>query len=99
MSATALMDAWRALVPGFDATRHELQDIAATISGDRATATARVDARHWLRDKLWRLNGHYEWILERHDGSWKVTHMTLILQHEYGDRGLVQKAAEFAKIR
>lgn len=35
MTPGALMDAWRGLVPGFDATRHELKDIEANVEGDR----------------------------------------------------------------
>ena len=61
----ALMDAWRGLVPGFDATRHELRDVATQIDGDRATATAFVDGRHWIGGALWRPIGTYRWTLSR----------------------------------
>ncbi len=95
----ALMDAWRGLVPGFDATRHELLDVEARIDGDAAEATARVDARHWIGDALWRPIGLYRWTLARLGGRWKVTAMSFVLTQEVGDRGLVAMAADRAKGR
>jgi hypothetical protein len=96
---TALTEAWRALVPGFDATRHELHDVQAQIDGDKATATASVDARHWLDGALWRPIGTYRWTLEQIAGRWAVRSMTLIMVEEIGDRGLVALATERAKAR
>jgi hypothetical protein len=93
----ALMDAWRELVPGFDATRHELSDIAARADSDTATATALIDARHWIGDALWRPIGHYRWTLAKIGGRWKVTSMTFAMTEEIGDRNLVTIAAERAK--
>jgi hypothetical protein len=99
ISPAELMDAWRALVPGFDATWHELQNVTSNVTGERATATALVDARHWLGGKLWRVIGRYDWALERQNGLWTVTRMVLILDQETGDRGLVAEAAERAQAR
>jgi hypothetical protein len=92
----ALMDAWRGLVPGFDATRHELSGVEARIEGERATATALVDGRHWIGAALWRPIGAYRWTLQKQDGLWKVTAMTFALTQEIGDRSLVAAAAERA---
>ena len=99
MTPAELMAAWRGLVPGFDATRHELKDVRAEIDGDRATATAFVDGRHWIEGRLWRPIGVYRWTLERQGGAWKVTTMTFAMTHEIGDRGLVALATERAKRR
>ena len=92
-----LMTAWRGLVPGFDATWHELSDVRAQVSGDRASATASVDVRHWLGDALWRLIGSYEWELEKRNGQWKVSRMVFKMTREIGDRGLVAAAMERVK--
>jgi len=97
MTPGGLMDAWRGLVPGFDATRHELRDVGATIDGDQAVATALVDARHWVDAALWRPIGAYRWTLARIDGRWKVTAMTFSMTQEIGDRGLVEIAVERAR--
>ena len=93
----ALIEAWRGLVPGFDATRHELVDVAAEVDGERATATARVDGRHWIGDALWRPIGVYRWSLVHRHGRWRVVAMTFDLTEEIGDRGLVAVAQKRAK--
>ena len=94
---SALMDAWRGLVPGFDATRHELRDVEARVDGEVAEATALVDGRHWLSDGLWRPIGLYRWALKKSEGRWMVTEMTFALTQEVGDRGLIAVAAERAR--
>lgn len=99
MTPSALMDAWRGLVPGFDATRHELRDVKATVTGDTAIATAFVDGRHWIDGALWRPVGTYRWTLRRSDGAWKVETMTFTMTEEFGDRGLVAIATERAASR
>ncbi|MEM8664320.1 MAG: nuclear transport factor 2 family protein, partial [Pseudomonadota bacterium] len=81
---------------GFDATWHELGPVAVTIDGDRATATAAVDGRHWLGDKLWRPIGTYAFDVERIEGDWKVTKMVFELEEEFGDRALAAEAMERA---
>lgn len=97
MTPTALMEAWRGLVPGFDATRHELKEVDAKVRGDEAIATAFVDARHWIGGALWRPIGTYSWRLSRIDGRWKVTAMTFAMTQEAGDRSLAQIAAKRIK--
>ncbi len=99
MTPDALMEAWRGLVPGFDATRHELRDIEARVDGDFAEATALVDGRHWIGEALWRPIGVYRWTLKKLESGWKVTAMTFAMTQEIGDRGLVALAAERAKGR
>ena len=77
MTPAALMDAWRGLVPGFDATRHELEDVEAPVDGDGATAT-RVRGRPPL-DRRRAVAADRRFIAGRSsrlDGRWKVTAMT-----------------------
>ena len=57
MTPSALMDAWRGIVPGFDATWHELGPVPVTVEGDTAEASAFVDGRHWIGEELWRPEG------------------------------------------
>lgn len=97
MTPAELMTAWRGIVPGFDATRHEIADVTAVVDGDRAQASAFVDGRHYLGDRVWRPVGTYDWQLEKIDGAWKVTRMTFNLTQEIGDRSLASEAMERAK--
>ena len=90
----ALMAAWSGLLPGFDATRHQLSDIRVELNGKHANATARVTAAHWLEDATWTISGFYDYALVRSDSQWRVSALTFHLTDESGDRGLVRKAAE-----
>ncbi|MEM6677433.1 MAG: nuclear transport factor 2 family protein [Pseudomonadota bacterium] len=92
MSPAALMEAWQGIVPGFDATWHALGPVTVEIAGDSATASAAVDGRHWIGDRLWRPIGSYHWDLARMDGDWKVTRMVFEMTQEIGDRGLADEA-------
>lgn len=97
MTPAELMDGWRGIVPGFDATWHELADVRADVHEAEATATAHVDARHWIGTRLWRPIGTYHWTLRKLDGTWKVTSMRFAMTQEIGDRALAAEATERAK--
>ena len=97
MTPSALMNAWRGIVPGFDATWHELGPVTVTINGDTASAHAFVDGRHWIGERLWRPVGNYHWDVERIDGTWRVTRMEFEMTEEIGDRALVAEAMERTK--
>jgi len=92
MTPAELMDAWRGIVPGFDATWHELCPISVSIDGDTAVASAFVDGRHWIGERLWRPVGTYHWDVARIDGEWRVTRMEFALTEEFGDRALAEEA-------
>lgn len=99
MTPAELMTAWRGIVPGFDATWHELSNVKATVNGSKATATAFVDGRHWLGGQLWRPVGNYNWDLEKMNGQWKVTRMQFAMTQEIGSREVASKAMEAAKAK
>jgi len=96
MTPAELMTAWQGIVPGFDATWHELGPVTVSRDGNSATATAFVDGRHWIGDDLWRPVGHYVWDVEEIDGEWKVTRMVFDMTEEVGDRSLVADAMDRA---
>jgi hypothetical protein len=99
MTPGELMTAWRGIVPGFDATWHQLGPVSATINGNQAKATAHVDGRHWIDGKLWRPIGNYHWDLSKINGEWKVTRMEFAMSEEIGDRALAAQAMERAKLK
>jgi hypothetical protein len=86
-----VVDGWRSVILGFDATWHELGQIDVLINGATATAECDVDARHWLDGLVWRVRGRYRFRLQLMDG-WRVTAMALELAEETGDRRLVERA-------
>jgi hypothetical protein len=91
MAREELIAAWRGLVPGFDATWHELGDISVDVQGGRARASCAVAARHWIGSELWLPKGRYEFELVRED-AWRIASMRLVMSEELGDRGLVARA-------
>ena len=96
MTPAELMTGWRAIVPGFDATWHELGPVTVTIDAKMARATAFVDGRHWIGDEIWRPVGNYHWDLTQIDGDWRVTRMAFEMTHEIADRALAMQAMERA---
>lgn len=94
MTPAELMTGWRGIVPGVDATWHELSPATVTLEGTTATATALVDGRHWIGDEIWRPVGDYHWDPAQIDGDWRVTRMEFDMTHEIGDRSLATKAME-----
>lgn len=96
MTPADLMTAWRGIVPGFDATFHELSNVSVTVSGPTATATADVDGRHWIGDQLWRPIGTYHWDLVKQQDGWKVTRMVFDMTQEIGSRDLAARAMDRA---
>lgn len=99
MTPTALMAAWQGIVPGFDATWHELGPVSVEIDGTFATATATVDGRHWIGEALWRPIGTYHWDVAQIEGEWRVTRMVFEMTREIGDRALAVEAMDRAAAR
>lgn len=91
MAPADLIGSWRTLLPGFDATWHELDDIAVRIDGTKAEASCAVAARHWIDGAVWLPKGRYEFALVN-TGAWRISRMRFVLTEELGDRALVDKA-------
>lgn len=91
MTPAQLIGSWRTLLPGFDATWHELGEIAVTITGQHARASCSVAARHWIGKALWLPKGQYDFTLVKTD-IWRISQMRLVMAAEIGDRGLVSQA-------
>jgi hypothetical protein len=94
LSPSELVARWRAIVPGFTATWHELSQVSAVVTGDDAAAIAFVDGRHWIGPDVWRPVGWYYWRLVRAGERWQVTSMRFELIAELGDRSLAAQAME-----
>ncbi len=93
LAREALVARWRALVPGFDATRHRLGDVAIEVTGNEATGTANVAGTHWLDGRSWTVTGRYDYAFRKVDGAWRISALTYLSEREEGDRGLVDLAA------
>ena len=92
LSNATLMTRWAGLLPGFGQTLHDVTDIDVQLNGDRATATAKVVASHWLGDEMWQVSGQYAYRLVRSEAVWPITSMTFMLADEQGSRELIGQA-------
>lgn len=87
-----LLDQWRALLPGFDATRHELGPISVRVNGDVAEAEAAVSGTHLLGSEAWIVEGRYRCGLARENGDWRIRALTYANERESGERALTERA-------
>jgi ketosteroid isomerase-like protein len=97
VSPQALMTRWAGVLPGFDRTRHALSDVAITVRGEEASATARVIADHWLGEAHWQVRGAYAYELVREGGTWRITAHSFTVTGEEGSRTILDAATRAAE--
>jgi hypothetical protein len=93
LPVAALVERWRGLLPGFDATQHLIGPVIVTGSGtEAATAETPVRGYHYLSGAeggpVWMAAGRYRCAMERRDGDWKIGGLTLELAYQEGNLGL-----------
>jgi hypothetical protein len=71
-SAGELIDSWRALAPGFDATQHLTGPMLTEVWSDTARARCAVTAVHRLGREHWTVSGHYDVELIRMRSGWAI---------------------------
>ena len=96
-SATELIEGWRALLPGFDATQHLTGPILADVATGTARARCAVTAVHRIGHDHWTVSGHYEIELTRTHWSWVISTITYNHVLVLGDETLPQKAQARAR--
>ena len=93
VSNVELMTRWAGVLPGFDRTRHEVDEIVVTIAGDRAAATAKVVADHWVGELHWQVAGNYAYAFERLADGWVITAHRFDVTGEQGTRDVFGAAS------
>lgn len=96
VSPQALMTRWAGVLPGFERTRHAISDVAVTVRGAGARATARVIADHWLGQAYWQVRGDYAYELVRDGAEWRITAHTFTVTGEKGSRAILDAATRAA---
>lgn len=92
-----LMQQWAGLLPGFDATFHDLSNLNVSIDGDKASATVDFIASHWLGEEgFWAVSGEYEFGLQRAGDNWQITSVKLNRKAEQGSRDVLAEAPKHA---
>jgi hypothetical protein len=87
-----LMADWTGLVPGFERTRHVLDNVQVQVNGDTAKASANVRADHYVDGLFWSCEGIYEFELARQKGAWRITTHRLKVTRETGTRDVFAAA-------
>jgi len=95
-SPQALMIEWAGVLPGFDRTRHDISNIAVSVTGARALATADVVADHYIAELYWQAAGDYQYELANAGDGWRITAASFNLRSEEGTREVFGLATENA---
>lgn len=96
-SRRALMTQWAGLLPGFEATHHQLRNIDVEHNGHHAEGRAEVVADHYLADRFWQITGHYHFSFQHENQSWQITSLRFEAQSEQGDRAILGDAQTRAR--
>ncbi len=96
MSAKQIIASWKGILPGFDATHHQLGNFQVSYRGDAAYLSCYGTASHHLKDNeasLWVVVGTYDFDLIK-DGSdnWKISSMKFNFKYQHGNTLLSEKA-------
>ncbi len=100
VSPTDITTGWKAVLPGFAFTHHQIGNFITEVNGDKAHSFCYGTATHYLEDNngnVWTVVGSYDFDLEKIDGAWKIKTMTFNYKYQEGNTKLVEKAIENVK--
>lgn len=95
-----IIDNWKSILPGFDATHHQLGNFITEIEGNTAKVFCYGTATHYLPHKLgdiWSVIGTYLFELKKNHHDWQITKMTFNFKYQTGNKQLSQLAIENVK--
>lgn len=92
LSADTIIQAWKALLPGFDQTHHQLGNYLININPTTAEVFCYGTATHYLsnesKNNLWTVVGTYDLILKKAENDWKICQMKFNLRYIDGNNDL-----------
>ena len=100
LSPSEITANWKAVLPGFTHTHHQIGNFIIDASETKAHVFCYGTATHYLDDEngnLWTVVGSYDFDLENIAGSWRVTRMKFNYKYQTGNSGLVALAIKNAK--
>lgn len=100
LEPAAILDGWKGILPGFDATHHQLGPLIAEVDGARASARAYVTALHFIEGaeggQTWTVVGTYDIALDQTDDLWRLSSLTFSFKFQDGNLYLPKTAQERA---
>ncbi|KZK78259.1 putative PhzA/B-like protein [Pseudovibrio sp. W64] len=91
-----LMD-WAELLPGFDLMRHSLNDFNIRIEEGIANASCSVAGQLYVGDKVWEVEGLYQFRLHKRSNHWRIFKHSFVLKSENGNGDILETAKNRAK--
>ncbi len=91
-SPDEILTGWKALLPGFEKTIHQIHNEAIWVAGNRASATMDAIAIHYLDGKQWTVFVGYDTEYIKEDGNWKLARIDLSLYDQKGETSLPAQA-------
>ena len=95
LSPKEITDSWKAILPGFTATHHQVGNFQSSIQDEKAHVFCYGTATHFLEDEngnIWTVVGSYDFDLAQTANEWKITTMKFNFKYMDGNTGLPEKA-------
>lgn len=102
LSPKQITDSWKAFLPGFTATHHQLGNFITKVNGNTAIVFCYVTATHYLKHEegnVWTVVGSYDLELKQENGKWRLAKMKLNFKYQDGNLKLPQEAMEIMKAK
>lgn len=99
LTPTEITTAWKGILPGFEATHHQIGNLITQVSGNKAKVYCYGTATHFLKDvsgNIWTVVGSYNFELKKVKAHWKITAMKFNFKYQDGNTSLPQKAIKRA---
>jgi hypothetical protein len=101
LAADVLIERWRGLLPGFDATQHITGPVlVSALAPNNAAARTAVRGYHYVKGapggEIWVVAGHYQMRFAKIDGAWRITALTLEAAYQEGNLDLPNLASRRA---
>lgn len=97
LTPNAIINQWKAILPGFEHTHHQLGNMHITMDKHTATTLCYVTATHTIGDKTWIVVGHYRNTLKRVGARWQLSGIQFNYKYQTGDTTLPKQAMQRAK--
>jgi hypothetical protein len=101
LTSGQIIDSWKGLLPGFNATHHQLGNYLIETDHDFARVFCYVTATHYLENEsgknIWTVVGSYDLVLKVVNKSWRITNMKFNLKYIDGNNDLPKMAQEKLK--
>ena len=101
LTAEAIINAWKAIFPGFQSTHHQVGNFKVDQKDASADVYCYGTATHYLPNdsghNIWTVVGTYNFHCTKIDGQWKVDQMKFNFKYQDGNTEIPRLAAEKAK--